>query len=315
MGQPQKVFIAEGSALIRERLAALISEFETFELVGQAGSADEAIEAGGRLRPDIVLMDIRLPGGNGLEVLEAIKRDNAAPVIIMLTAFPYPQHWRKCVEAGAEYLFDKITEFECIVDVLERLQGNGRSSLFESRSRSASAHTTALKPGGMWDGSSGHLHGVMRPVAMPLRMEIPIEVLLVEDNPGDIRLMQEALRENRVYSNLHIVNDGVEALAFLHKEGGYTQVPRPDVVLLDINMPRKDGREVLAEIKTDERLRSIPVVVLTGSEAEEDMHSAYALNANCYMTKPMNFDRYVDVVKSIETFCLMTARLPTERAQ
>jgi chemotaxis family two-component system response regulator Rcp1 len=139
-----------------------------------------------------------------------------------------------------------------------------------------------------------------------------VEVLLVEDNPGDVRLTQEALRDNKMHNNLHVVEDGIEALAFLRREGRYSGCPRPDLILLDLNLPRKDGREVLAEIKADEGLRRIPVVVLTTSKAEEDILRAYDLSANCYVTKPVDFEQFIHVVRSIEDFWLAMVKLPSE---
>jgi two-component system, chemotaxis family, response regulator Rcp1 len=138
----------------------------------------------------------------------------------------------------------------------------------------------------------------------------PIEILLVEDNPGDVRLAVEALREGKVANQLHVVNDGVEAMAFLRREGRYAGVPRPDLILLDLNLPCKDGREVLAEIKHDTHLKSIPVVILTSSTAEQDVLQAYNLYANCYITKPVNLDEFLRIVRSIEEFWLTVVRLP-----
>ncbi len=138
----------------------------------------------------------------------------------------------------------------------------------------------------------------------------PVEILLVEDNSGDVRLTQEALKEGKVRNNLSIVSDGVEALAFLRREGQYATVPRPDVILLDLNLPRKDGREVLAEIKQDPNLRRIPVVILTTSQAEHDILRTYNLHANCYITKPVDLEQFIIVVKSIETFWLTVVKLP-----
>lgn len=139
-----------------------------------------------------------------------------------------------------------------------------------------------------------------------------IEILLVEDNPGDVRLTMEALREGKILNNLHIVADGVEAMAFLNREGTYTNAPRPELILLDLNLPRKDGREVLAEIKRDERLKRIPVVILTSSAAEQDIIKSYNLHANCYVTKPVDLDQFIGVVKSIEHFWLTVVKLPPE---
>lgn len=140
----------------------------------------------------------------------------------------------------------------------------------------------------------------------------PIEILLVEDNPGDVRLTKEAIKDGKVINNLYVVGDGIEALDFLHKKGSFEKVPRPDLVLLDLNLPRKNGREVLAEIKADENLRSIPVIILSTSEAENDIMKSYELNANCYVTKPVDLDDFMNVVKSIEDFWLSVVKLPTK---
>jgi two-component system, chemotaxis family, response regulator Rcp1 len=137
-----------------------------------------------------------------------------------------------------------------------------------------------------------------------------LEILLVEDNPGDARLTTEALRDAKVHNNLSIVADGLEAMAFLRREGKYGDAPRPDLILLDLNLPRKDGREVLAEIKRDDALRRIPVVVLTTSQAEEDILRAYNLSANCYITKPVDLDQFLKVVQSIQDFWLEIVKLP-----
>jgi two-component system, chemotaxis family, response regulator Rcp1 len=141
----------------------------------------------------------------------------------------------------------------------------------------------------------------------------PIDILLVEDNPGDERLTREALKEGKVYSNLHWVKDGVEAMQFLRREGKYGSAPRPEIILLDLNLPRKDGREVLQEIKADDELRRIPVVVLTTSKAEEDVLRTYNLHANCYVTKPVDLEKFIVVVKSIDDFWLTVVTLPDGR--
>jgi CheY-like chemotaxis protein len=140
----------------------------------------------------------------------------------------------------------------------------------------------------------------------------PIEILLVEDNPADVRLTQEALREGKVRNNLHVARDGEEALAFLRREGKFAESPRPDLVLLDLNLPRKDGREVLANVKDDPELKTIPIVVLTTSSAETDILRSYSLHANCYITKPVDLDQFVQVVKSIDDFWLTVVKLPQE---
>ena len=149
----------------------------------------------------------------------------------------------------------------------------------------------------------------MMPAAV-LPQAAPIEILLVEDNPGDAELTREALAESKVLIRLHVVRDGVEALAFMRREGRYAGMPKPDLILLDLNLPRKDGRAVLAEIKQDPGLRLIPVVVLTSSHAERDIARAYELNANCYVTKPVDLEQFLTIVHSIEQFRLTVVKLP-----
>lgn len=138
-----------------------------------------------------------------------------------------------------------------------------------------------------------------------------IDVLLVEDDPGDVLMTREAFEENKVANRLAVVSDGESAMAFLRKEGRYADAPTPDLVLLDLNLPRMDGREVLAAMKGDDELRSIPVVVLTTSEAEEDVLRSYALHANAYVTKPVDFQRFIEVVRQIDDFFVQVVRLPT----
>jgi two-component system, chemotaxis family, response regulator Rcp1 len=140
----------------------------------------------------------------------------------------------------------------------------------------------------------------------------PIEILLVEDSPGDVRLTREALADARVRNRLHVAVDGVDAMSFLRREGKHAEAPRPDLVLLDLNLPKKDGREVLEEIKADPRLRTIPVVILTTSAAEGDILRSYELYANCYITKPVDLDQFMRVVQGIESFWLTIVKLPGE---
>jgi CheY-like chemotaxis protein len=140
----------------------------------------------------------------------------------------------------------------------------------------------------------------------------PIEILLVEDNPGDVRLTREALRDGKVRNNLSVAEDGVEALAFLRREGKYSDAPRPGLILLDLNLPRKDGRQVLAELKSDPSLRTIPVVILTTSTAEEDVLKAYGLHANAYIKKPVDLDEFLRVVQAVEDFWLTLVTLPQQ---
>ena len=138
-----------------------------------------------------------------------------------------------------------------------------------------------------------------------------VQVLLVEDNPGDVRLTKEALKEGKLLNQLTVVGDGVEALSFLRKEGRYADAVQPELILLDLNLPKKDGREVLAEIKADPNLRRIPVVVLTTSSSEEDILKIYDLHANCYITKPVDLEQFMGVVKSIEDFWVSVVKLPS----
>jgi CheY-like chemotaxis protein len=149
-------------------------------------------------------------------------------------------------------------------------------------------------------------------MAMPKRQSRPVEVLLVEDNPGDVRLTQEAFKDGRVFVNLTVAMDGVEAIDILRHKGVHNDKPRPDLILLDLNLPKKNGREVLEEIKADDDLKRIPVIVMTTSKAEQDIHRAYNLNANCYVTKPVDLDEFLNVVKSIEDFWLTIVTLPQE---
>jgi chemotaxis family two-component system response regulator Rcp1 len=147
------------------------------------------------------------------------------------------------------------------------------------------------------------------------RLVKPIEILLVEDNPGDADLAREALDGSKFNNDLHVVDDGEKAMAFLRREGPYADMPRPDLILLDLNLPRKDGRQVLAEIKADDYLKRIPVVILTTSKAEEDVIKSYNLHANCYITKPIDLNQFLNVVRAIEDFWLSIVVLPPNGAK
>jgi CheY-like chemotaxis protein len=147
-------------------------------------------------------------------------------------------------------------------------------------------------------------------VTYPAVEVLPIEVLLVEDDPGDVLMTREAFEERKVLNRLNVVGDGVDALAYLRREEPFQDAPRPDLILLDLNLPKRDGREVLEEIKNDSSLRQIPVVVLTTSQADEDVLRSYQLHANAYVTKPVDFDRFVNVVKQIDDFFISVVRLP-----
>lgn len=142
----------------------------------------------------------------------------------------------------------------------------------------------------------------------------PIDILLVEDNPGDSDLAREALEDSKMHNNLFVVEDGIEAMAFLHKTGAYENMPRPDLIILDLNLPRMDGREVLAKIKDDDHLKRIPVVILTTSSADEDVMKSYNLHANCFITKPINLAQFMKVVRAIEDFWLSIVVLPPNGA-
>jgi CheY-like chemotaxis protein len=142
-----------------------------------------------------------------------------------------------------------------------------------------------------------------------------IEILLVEDNPGDVDLTKEALLDAKVRNRLHVVDDGAKAIDFLFQKGIYSEVPRPDIILLDLNLPKKDGRQVLSEIKAEPKLKDIPVVILTTSQADEDILRSYQLHANCYITKPVDFKQFLKVVKSIEEFWLTVVKLPKRQSE
>lgn len=144
----------------------------------------------------------------------------------------------------------------------------------------------------------------------PIEAPTPIEILLVEDSPGDVRLTREALRDAKVQNNLHVALDGIEAMKFLGRDGVHADAPRPDLILLDLNLPRMSGREVLEQIKLDGSLKSIPVVILTTSAAEEDIIRSYQLHANCYITKPVDLEQFIKVVKTIDNFWLAIVKLP-----
>ena len=147
-------------------------------------------------------------------------------------------------------------------------------------------------------------------MTQPFEAEREIQVLLVEDDPGDVLMTREAFEDYKVHNQLHVVNDGEQAMAFLRQEGEYAGLPRPDLVLLDLNLPRMDGRQVLEAIKSDPDLSSIPVVVLTTSEAEDDVLRSYSLHANAYVTKPVDFERFINVVRQIDDFFVKVVRLP-----
>lgn len=141
----------------------------------------------------------------------------------------------------------------------------------------------------------------------------PISILLVEDNPGDIYLTQEAFKESKFKNSLHVVKNGVECMEYLRRRGKYSEAQMPDVILLDLNLPKKNGREVLAEVKRDERLKYIPVIVLTSSQNEKDIRSSYELNANCYISKPVDYDEFIHIIRAIENFWFSIVRLPQNR--
>ena len=144
---------------------------------------------------------------------------------------------------------------------------------------------------------------------------VPVDILLVEDNPGDVRLTKEALRDAKVLNEIYVVKDGVEAMEFLRNEGSFAHVPVPDLILLDLNLPRKNGREVLTEIKNDPKLKRIPVVILTTSQAEEDILKSYDSHANCYVTKPVDLNRFAEIMHSLDEFWFSIVKLPPKRGE
>lgn len=146
-----------------------------------------------------------------------------------------------------------------------------------------------------------------------LKWSRPVEILLVDDNPADVALTQEAFQEGKLCNNLSVVNDGVDAMDFLRKRGQYASVPTPDIILLDLNMPRKDGREVLTEIKGDDVLKNIPVVILTVSKDDKDILESYRLHANCYIKKPVKFSEFVEIVRTLENFWFSVVTLPSKK--
>jgi two-component system, chemotaxis family, response regulator Rcp1 len=139
-----------------------------------------------------------------------------------------------------------------------------------------------------------------------------IDILIVEDNPGDALLIKEVLNDSKLFNRLLFVKDGVEAMDFLHRKGGYSEMPRPDLIILDLNLPKKDGREVLSEIKADASLKSIPIVIMTNSQAEEDILTSYKLHANCFITKPLDLNQFIRVIKTIEDFWVSIVKLPAK---
>jgi two-component system response regulator len=144
-------------------------------------------------------------------------------------------------------------------------------------------------------------------------LQRPVEILLVEDNPADVALTEEALQDSKMLNHLTVVKDGVEAMEYLHREGKYQSAPRPDLILLDLNLPRKTGREVLEEIRADPNLTFIPVVIMTVSKDEKDIYETYRLHANCYITKPVRFEEFMEIVKSIENFWFEIVMLPQKK--
>jgi chemotaxis family two-component system response regulator Rcp1 len=141
-------------------------------------------------------------------------------------------------------------------------------------------------------------------------IKLPIDILLAEDNPGDVRLTQEAFKDAKFLNNLYVTSDGLETMAFLRKQGKYEKMPRPDLILLDLNMPKMDGREVLSQVKSDLKLKHIPVIILTTSDSESDIVNSYNLHANCYITKPVDLDKFLTIVKQIENFWVTVVKLP-----
>ncbi len=228
--------------------------------------------------PDLILTDYEMPAMNGLEFLSTLKNEPSTSMIpvVLITALSTNEIMRQALELGAETVLPKPFEFEALFKAVGSITD---TNLFEPHDLVSSIRT--------------------------------MEILLVEDNEGDVRLTKEALKELDVQAHLSVVNDGEEALAFLHHDHVYADSLRPDLILLDLNLPKKSGHEVLAEIKADKEFQTIPVVVLSTSAQEEDVLRAHDQFANCYVTKPSDLNEFLSVIKNITTFWLVVAKVPS----
>lgn len=274
----KRVLIVDDIATNRLILRELLEPLKWVCIDAENGS--QALSAVEEAPPDLILTDYEMPGMNGLELISSLKNDPSTRniPIILITAHSTSVIRIQALEAGAEAVLPKPFEFETLFTAVGAL-------VVEKPTESEAV------------------------VVRTRRMEI----LLIEDNDGDVRLAKEALKEVEVRTNLSVVNDGETALAFLHRENFYADALRPDLILLDLNLPKKSGHEVLTEVKTDEDLMTIPIVVLSSSARDEDVLKAHDHFANCYVTKPSDIDAFWAVIKSIVEFWLIIVKIPAKR--
>ena len=246
-------------------------------------------------RPDIILLDLNLPKMDGREVLAHIKSDEDLKTIptVILTTSEAEADVLKCYQLQANCYLSKPVQLYRV-----RRPREGHQRILADKSAIAAASITRMNN---------------RSIQKAEWEIMNKEVLLVEDSPGDVRLTQEAFRDANRSIRLHVATDGVEAMAFLKREGAHADAPRPDIILLDLNLPKMDGREVLAHIKADSGLKMIPIVILTTSEAETDIVRSYQLQANCYLSKPVQFDDFASLVNVINDFWLTKVKLPQQK--
>jgi len=267
-----KILVVEDEMGPRESLKVIL---EPYYNVHTAETGGRALEILHNIPIDLVTVDLKMPRFSGIKVLERVKQHDQHIEAIIITGYSSMDTVIEALRLGA---FDYIAKPFDVNHLLALV----RRALARRNGRTGPERATTG----------------------------PIEILLVEDNPGDVRLTLEAFKEGKARNNVSVVGDGEEALAFLCREGKYADAPRPDLILLDLNLPKKDGREVLAEIKADEDLKRIPVVILTASKAEEDIIKSYDLYANCYIVKPGDMDQFFRIVNSVEDFWSTIVRLP-----
>ena len=280
-------------------------------------------------RPDLILLDLNLPKMDGRDVLAHIKEDKALQTIptLVLTSSAAESDVVRSYELRANCYLSKPMQFEAFHDLVKSINDFWLTQVkLPQRDKAEPREAVSLLPpvegaaGSSCPDSSSRDRGHLSALGAQVMQAIggggmPIQVLLVEDSPGDVRLTQEAFNDANTSICLHVANDGVEAMAFLRHEGVHVNAPRPDLILLDLNLPRMDGREVLAHIKDDDGLKTIPTVILTTSDAEVDIVKSYQLQANCYLTKPVQLDSFENLVKSINDFWLTKVKLPQQKEQ
>jgi chemotaxis family two-component system response regulator Rcp1 len=280
---------------------------EAMAFLGREGAHVDA------LRPDLILLDLNLPRMDGREVLALIKQDDNLKIIptVVLTTSETEADVVISYRLQANCYLRKPTQWDAFDSIVRSINTfwlakarlpQPKPTLQEIKSQPGQESASSLGLGSKregivkWIGADG----------------MSIDVLLVEDSPGDVRLTQEAFHDANPAIHLHVASDGVEAMAFLRREGIHVDAPRPDLILLDLNLPKMDGREVLAHIKEDDSLKLIPTVILTTSDAEADIVKSYQLQANCYLTKPVQLDEFESLVKSINDFWLTKVKLPQQ---